>query len=88
MFIQYRNLTALDVTHFNTSKVIDMSCMFYGCSGLNTLDFRNADFTSVTEYDDMFAYVPSSISIIVKDQAAKGFIEARLGSEVGTVTIA
>jgi len=62
--------------------------MFYGANNLTTLDFRNADFTSVTEYDDMFAYVPSSISIIVKDQAAKGFIEARLGSEVGTVTIA
>jgi len=89
LFYKFIKLTTIaGLENLDTSQVTSMSWMFYGCSGLTTLDFRNADFTSVTEYDDMFAYVPSSISIIVKDQAAKGFIEARLGSGVGTVTIA
>lgn len=39
---------------FDTSKVKDMTRMFYRCSYLKTLDISSFDMTNVIEYTDMF----------------------------------
>ncbi|NLA33221.1 MAG: hypothetical protein GX864_04725, partial [Mollicutes bacterium] len=56
---------------------------------LTSLDFRLADFTTVTTYTNMFSYITSGITITVLDTSAQTFINARLGdaSKTGNVTI-
>ena len=89
LFYKFIKLTTIaGLENLDTSQVTSMSWMFYGCSGLTTLDFRNADFTNVILYSSMFSNVFSGIQVTVKDQSAKEFIEAKLGSGKGTVTIA
>ena len=54
MFNGASSLTNLDVSHWNTSKVTDMSYMFYA-SGLTNLDVSNWDTSQVTTMYSMFA---------------------------------
>jgi hypothetical protein len=64
-----------------------MSRMFYICSSLKNLDFRNAAFDKVTNYGDMFIGISSNINIITKDATTKSWLEDKLGGS-GTVVIA
>ena len=88
MFQNCTNLINLNLSSFDTSKVTEISSTFSGCSSLISLDIRNATFTSVTVHDLIFNSVPSNIQIIVKDSSAQAWIQDKLGSGVGTVTIA
>ena len=88
MFKDCSSLTNLDLSHFDTPTVKYMTAMFYNCSNLINLDFRNATFDTVTSYASMFNTVPSTIQIIVKDTSSQSWIQDKLGSGVGTVTIA
>ena len=54
MFNGASSLTNLDVSHWNTSKVTDMSYMFYA-SGVTNLDVSNWDTSQVTTMYSMFA---------------------------------
>ncbi len=54
MFDGCRNLTSLDVTHFDTSKVTSMGWMFAECISLNTLDITNFDTSKVMDMSYMF----------------------------------
>ena len=47
-------ITTLDITHFNTSKVTNMSRMFYECTGLTSLNLSVFNTSQVTEIDHMF----------------------------------
>ena len=89
MFESCWNFTSLDLSNFDTSQVTDMRSMFWNCYKLTSLDMRNATFNA-TSYSDMLIYVPNGINIIVKDDTAKTWIEARLSDagRTGTVTIA
>ena len=53
-FAYCENLTALDVSGFNTSKVTDMNDMFDDCRSLTTLDVSKWDTSNVTDMNDMF----------------------------------
>ena len=86
MFQECGNLASLDLSSFDTSQVTDMRYMFYGCNELLSLDMRNATFNA-TSYSNMFYYVSNSITVIVKDETAKTWIENKLSGK-GTVTIA
>ena len=88
MFFNCTNLQTLDLSSFDTSKVTKMGSMFQGCNNLFNLDFSKAIFNNVTDYNGMFASVPSTIQVIVKDSTAQAWIQDKLGSGVGTVTIA
>ena len=88
MFSDCSSLTNLDLSHFDTLTVKYMTAMFYNCSNLINLDFRNATFDTVTSYASMFNTVPSTIQIIVKDTSSQSWIQDKLDSGVGTVTIA
>ena len=55
MFSSCRDLTSLDLSNFNTSKVTEMFSMFDGCSALTSLDVSNFDTSNVTNMRGMFA---------------------------------
>ena len=42
MFLECADLTTLDLSHFNTSKVTNMSSMFYNCKRLKTVYVSSA----------------------------------------------
>ena len=48
------SLTSLDVSHFDTGNVTNMSYMFSGCSGLTSLDVSHFDTGNVTNMGYMF----------------------------------
>ena len=50
----YSNLTSLDVSGFDTSKVTDMSYMFHNCMNLTSLDLSGFDTSKVTDMSYMF----------------------------------
>ena len=54
LFGRLNNLTDLDLSGFDTSNVIYMSYMFYGCSSLTNLDLSGFDTSNVTEMSYMF----------------------------------
>ena len=54
MFNDCKNLTALDLSRFDVSKVMDMSYMFYNCGSLTSLDLSNFDTSKVTDMSSMF----------------------------------
>ena len=56
MFGSCKALTSLDVSHFNTTKVTDMTSMFQNCEKLTTLDLSNFNTSKVTNMQAMFMY--------------------------------
>ena len=50
-----KNILDLDLSNFNTSKVMYMSSMFDGMSNLTTLDLSSFDTSKVTDMDFMFS---------------------------------
>ena len=86
MFAFNINLQELNLSSFNTNNVTNMFHTFNSCKSLKRLDLRKAIFTSVSNYDDIFALVPSDINIITKDTTTKSWLEDRLKGK-GTVTI-
>ena len=55
MFYWMSNLTSLDLSNFDTSKVTDMKSMFYCMRILTTLDLSNFNTSKVTDMSTMFA---------------------------------
>ena len=47
-------LKSIDVSKWNTSNVVDMFGMFYGCGSLTKLDLRGLDVENVTNMSHMF----------------------------------
>ena len=55
MFYYCNGLTSLDLSNFDTSKVINMNSMFYGCSKLSTIYVgKNWNTLLVTDSVNMF----------------------------------
>ena len=61
MFRGCSNITEIDLSNFNTSKVKYMQSMFYNCSSLTSLDFSNFN-TSQVEYMTYMFYNCSSLT--------------------------
>ena len=60
---EFRFLTSLDLSGFDTSSVTKMSYMFYECSGLLSLDLSGFDTSSVTDMSHMFRRCSSLTSL-------------------------
>ena len=82
------SFTNLNLSSFDTSKVRYTYNMFSDSSNLKKVNFKNAEFTTVSSSNDMFTNVPNDIEIKVKNNAAKTWIEERLGNGIGTVVVA
>ena len=63
MFHSLVNLTSLDVSSFDTSKVKGMGNMFFGDEKLTVLDLSNFDTQSLTNMDKMFYGMSSLTSL-------------------------
>ena len=55
MFSNCYNLTSLDLSSFNTSKVTNMKYMFNNCNRLTSLDLSNFNTSKVTNMGSMFS---------------------------------
>ena len=55
MFTGCSNITSIDFTNLNTSKIIMMNNMFDGCIKLSTLDLTNFDVINVRDMSYMFS---------------------------------
>lgn len=55
MFYNCKNLTSLDLSGLNTSRVTNMNSMFYNCISLSSLDVSEFDTSSVTDMSRMFS---------------------------------
>lgn len=62
-FAQLPKVTKLDVTSFNTSNVVNMSCMFRFCENLTDIDVSNFDTSKVRYFDSMFGECKSLKSL-------------------------
>jgi len=87
MFDSMYSLQKLNLSSFDTLKVTDISNFMPYCNAITELDFRNADFSNITNSTNMFQGAPSTITVIVKDEEAKTFIQNKLGEGRGTIII-
>ena len=67
MFSDMRSLTSLDLSNFDTSRVIDMGSMFASSSNLTSLDLSNFDTSKVTNMSNMFSTMFSLSSLNVSN---------------------
>ena len=63
MFYSASNLTTLNLSSFDTSKVTDMENMFSRMSNLTTLDLSSFDTSKVTDMYQMFSDMPNLTSL-------------------------
>ena len=63
MFYKLINITKIDFSNFDSSKVENMWGMFFGCSSLISLNLNNFDTSSVKKMDAMFIYCSSLKSL-------------------------
>ena len=56
IFCYCDSLNSLDISYFNTSKVVDMSQMFEGLNGLNYIDLSSLNTTNVQYIRQMFSF--------------------------------
>ena len=63
MFRGCANITSLNLSEFDTSKVTNMRYMFYDCKKLSSLDVSNFDTLNVTNMNSMFSYCSSLTSL-------------------------
>ena len=75
MFQNCLSLAKIDVSHFDTSKVTDMSYMFYGLYyNLTSLDVSNFDTRNVTGMSSMFKHCEEIITLNVSSFDVKTFV--------------
>ena len=60
--------------------------MFNGCISLRKLDFRNADFSAVTNYVNMFNGT-SNLEVFVKDEDVRSWVQDKLGGHGAAVIV-
>ena len=55
MFRHLKNIISIDLSNFDSSKVLSMKNMFNGCTSLISLDLSKLDTSSVTDMSNMFS---------------------------------
>ena len=50
----FKDLTNINLSNFNTNNVTDMSCMFYECSSLTNINLSNFNTNNATNMSSMF----------------------------------
>ena len=63
LFWGFGNLKSADLRSFDTSKVTDMSCMFFCCTKLTDLNLQSFDTSNVTDMSSMFLNCGSITSL-------------------------
>ena len=88
MFYGCKNLTTLDLSSFNTSKVNDMNRMFYNCNKLTILDLSNFDNSKIYSIYGMFLDCNSltTVKVINCNEATKNKILTQLQTDLSSYT--
>ena len=55
MFNDLKNITSIDLTNFDTSKVEIFECMFYNCTSLKSINLNNVNTSSANNMRSMFS---------------------------------
>ena len=63
MFYNCENITYLDLSHLDASKIISMRNMFNRCTNLEEINFGNIDSSSVEDMSGLFSYCSKLTSI-------------------------
>lgn len=87
MFKVCKQLENLDLSSFDTSKVENMTYMLSNLDNVQEINLSNASFESVESYDNMLTHTNKNATIIVKDENAKTFIQARLDEVSNTANV-
>ena len=87
MFAQTTKLKTLDLSNFDTTNVINMGNMFAYDINLKNLIFNKAEFNTVTGFKGIFTNVSSDITVIVKNENAKKWIQDKIGAGKGNIVI-
>ncbi len=74
MFNGCSGLTVIDLSSFAPKNSFGCNGMFYNCSSLKKLNLSSLDFSKISSSGDMFTGVPTSCEILVKDEAAKSWL--------------
>jgi surface protein len=69
MFSCCTQLEELDLSHFNTRKVTDMSYMFYWSNNLTKLNINQFNTSNVANMSSMFSMCRNLNSLIYRDEA-------------------
>ena len=76
-------LENLDLSMFDTSKVVSMAEMFYGCVGIKTLDCSSFDMSNVANWTSMFNFTKDNkIETLKLPYNNTGAIPITTGSEL------
>ena len=67
MFYGLANITEIDLSNFDTSKVVSMGAMFYLCSNLERIYFGNINTSSVKRINNLFSRCTKLTSIDVSN---------------------
>ena len=59
----FKNIEEVDLSNLDTSKVVDMGSLFYGCSSLKSINVDNIDTSNVENMRSLFAYCKNLESI-------------------------
>lgn len=73
-FMGAERITSIDLSRFDASRVVDVGYMITKCLVLTKVDISSFSFANVTESDHMIDQIPVDCEILVKDEAAKTFI--------------
>ena len=78
------SLTSLDLSSWIIYPT-SMADTFSGCTSLQHLDIRNVDFSNISIFGNMLQGVPTNCEIIVKDQAAKDWMNTNFPTYTNVV---
>lgn len=67
MFYCCNNITEIDLSHFNTSTVVNMDYLFYNCKALVDVRLSGWDFSQVTTMRCAFARCKSLDNVVITD---------------------
>ena len=68
LFFLCDKLISIDLSHFNTNNVTDMSYMFYSCSSLKSLNLSNFNTNNVRNMSFFFHQLKKNCEIIANDK--------------------
>ena len=88
MFAGVSNITTLNLTSFDTSKVTNMGYMFSAMFSLTTLNLSNFDTSQVTNMGSMFAYMRNLTTLNLSNfDTSKVTDMSRMFSGISNLTI-
>ena len=73
IFKNCTSIETLNLSNFNTEKVVNMKRMFYNCINLKSLDLSSFNLTSCKNTEEMFYNIQQIISSVINEEIMKLF---------------